>query len=224
MADSTIGTNGPSLVSGGDAEALAQAERRASARIADTPARWVLAGCVALYAVALFLPFAGEASGWQILAVGGAARDAQTTIAEYLFAWFSLVGLGVLSTAALTTRRFTFAAVGWMVTTISLVFALMAVWLRRSSVAIDTEGHGLGIHLAILAVFVAVFAYIPVVTRRGEEQEAAARERAAAQGTDQVALAQRAATERAERGQEDNPLLIDDRRARAAERHRRQGR
>ena len=140
------------------------------------------------------------------------------SIAEYLFSWFSLVGLGVFGTCAVVLRRYRLAAAGWVLTGMALVFALMSVWLRRSTMAVDMPGHRAGMYLAMAAVLVAVFAYVPLITRRGGEQEAIAMERAAAQGTDEVALAQRAAAEHAH---ERNPLLVDDRRARAAERHRR---
>ncbi|WP_066524821.1 Rv2732c family membrane protein [Corynebacterium bouchesdurhonense] len=200
------------------AESLAEAERRASNSIADTPARWVLLACAALMLVSLLLPFAGGAAGWRFLVPTEASRGAKASIAEYLFTWFSLVGLGVCGTLAAALRRYRLAAVGWVLTGMAVVFALMSVWLRRSSATADMPGHGAGIYLAMAAVLAAVFAYVPVITRRGGEQEAIAVERAAAQGTDEVALAQRAAAEHAH---EPNPLLVDDRRARAAERRRR---
>lgn len=201
-----------------NAESLAEAERRASSSLADTPARWVLLACAALLLVSLFLPFAGDTAGWRFLVPAGASRAVGASIAEYLFSWFSLVGLGVFGTCAVVLRRYRLAAAGWVLTGMALVFALMSVWLRRSTTAVDMPGHDAGIYLAMAAVLVAVFAYVPLITRRGGEQESIAMERAAAQGTDEVALAQRAAAERAH---EPNPLLVDDRRARAAERHRR---
>lgn len=201
-----------------DAESLAEAERRASSSLADTPARWVLLACAALLLVSLLLPFAGDTAGWRFLVPAEASRAVGASIAEYLFSWFSLVGLGVFGTCAVVLRRYRLAAAGWVLTGMALVFALMSVWLRRSTTAVDMPGHRAGIYLAMAAVLVAVFAYVPLITRRGGEQEAIAMERAAAQGTDEVALAQRAAAEHAH---EPNPLLVDDRRARAAERHRR---
>lgn len=200
------------------AESLAQAERRASSSIVDTPARWVVLACAALLLVSLLLPFAGGAAGWRFLVPTEASRGAKASIAEYLFTWFSLVGLGVCGTLSVALRRYRLAAAGWVLTGMAVVFALMSVWLRRSSATADMPGHGAGIYLAMAAVLVAAFAYVPLITRRGGEQEAIAVERAAAQGTDEVALAQRAAADHAH---EANPLLVDDRRARAAERRRR---
>lgn len=184
----------------------------ASKRLELGSTRWVLAGAVAVYALALFLPFAGGVAGWQVLAFSDAAASVQTKLTEYLFTVLSFIGLGVLTTVAVATRRFPVAALGWMVTTVSLFISILALWLRRTSTAFDAGyHHGPGIYLAIVAVAVAVFAYIPVVLRR-DGAEGTRGER------DDVALAQQEATRRA--ADEENPLLIDDRRARAAERHR----
>lgn len=193
---------------------LAAEERRAGNRLADGPERWILLGCAAVLLVALFLPYAGSASGWQILGVSAAAKAAHTTVTEYLFTWLSFIGLGVLTTTAMAARRYSLAAIGWVLTVISLVNALLAIWLRRSSSA-ALDPHGPGIYLAMLAVLVAAFAYIPAIFRRAEEQQAITVERAAEQGSDELAQLQREAS------QHENPLLVDDRRARAAERHKR---
>mgnify|MGYP006961971793 FL=1 len=151
------------------AETLAEAERRASSSLADTPARWVVLACAAFLLVSLLLPFAGGAAGWRFLVPGDASRAAGASIAEYLFTWFSLVGLGVCGTLSVALRRYRLAAAGWVLTGMAVVFALMSVWLRRSTTAADVPGHGAGIYLAMAAVLVAVFAYVPLITRRGGE-------------------------------------------------------
>lgn len=196
---------------------VANAEKNAAAEVAMGAKRWVLAACVTVYLVTLLLPFAGGVSGWQILALTDASRDARTTLTEYLFAWTSFLGLGVLTTLAVALRRFTVAVPAWMLTTVSLVFSVLGIWLRNQS-APETS-RDIGYYLAALAVVVAVFTLFPVILSRPEERKAAAGERARAQEADDVALAQRSATRNA---QGDNPLLVDDRRARAAERHRKQ--
>ena len=61
-----------------------------------------------------------------------------------------------------------------------------------------------------------MFTTFPLMLSRNASQTALARERAESQGKDEVAMAQRAATK-----YQDNPLLIDDRRSRAAQRHNR---
>lgn len=197
---------------------LAKKEARAAATLEMGSRRWVLAACAGLYLFAMFLPFAADASGWDMLASTQAAQDAQTKITEYAFVWCSFIGLGVLTSLTVIFRRFALGVPAWMVTTVSFAVSLMAIWLRRSSSTYDLGlRHGLGIYLAILAVAVAVFTLFPVLFGRSEQAREAAQQRARAQGSDEVALAQRSATSRVE----GNPLLIDDRRARAAERHKR---
>ncbi len=195
----------------------ANAEKIAAAEVAMGAKRWVLAACVAVYLVALLLPFAGGVPGWQILALTDASRDARTTLTEYIFVWTSFLGLGVLTTLAVALRRFTVAVPAWMLTTVSLVFSVLGIWLRNQS-APETS-RGIGYYLAALAVLVAVFTLFPVILSRSEEHKAAAEELARVQEADDVALAQRSATKQAPG---DNPILVDDRRARAAERHRKQ--
>ncbi|MCP1388656.1 hypothetical protein M5J20_10770 [Corynebacterium sp. TA-R-1] len=202
-----------------DARALAEAERKASATLADGVFRWILLACAALFFVAMFLPFAADVSGLQFLAVSEASRAVEGKLTEYLFVWFGFIGLVVLTTIAMLTKRYRIAVPGWMITGIAMVFSILALWLRRSSTTWEHGyHHGPGIYLAMLPVVVAVFAYLPAIFRRAEEQTAIAEQRAALQGTDAIAVAQRAATERSH---EQNPLLIDDRRKRAAERHKR---
>ncbi|MCT1583904.1 Rv2732c family membrane protein [Corynebacterium sanguinis] len=197
---------------------LAAEERNAASKVDLTATRWALVGAVVLYLVSLLLPFAGGVAGWQVLAFSDAAAGVQTKLTEYAFTVLSFIGVGVLTSLVLATKRFAFAAAGWMLTTVSLFISILAIWLRRTSAAFDAGyHHGPGIYLAIVAVGIAVFAYIPVVLRRSDTQSEIAERRGALEGQDEVALAQQAASREA--GGENNPLLVDDRRARAAERH-----
>lgn len=194
--------------------ALAQAEKTAASTVDMGAKRWVLAAAAVFYLVAMSLPFVGDASGWQVLAATGAAKEAQTAITEYVFAWISLIGIGILTTLAVVTQRFAITVPAWMVTTVSLVFSVLGIWLRNSSGLGISRGPGY--YLAMLCVVVVVFTTFPLILSRNASQTALARERAESQGMDEVALAQRAAIK-----QQDNPLLIDDRRSRAAQRHKR---
>ena len=194
--------------------ALAHAEKIAASTVDMGAKRWVLAAAAALYLVAIVLPFVGDASGWQVLAAASAAKDAQTAITEYVFAWISFIGVGILTTLAVVTQRFAITVPAWMVTTVSLVFSVLGIWLRNSSGLGISRGPGY--YLAILCVIAVVFTTFPLILSRNESQATVALERAESQGKDEVAMAQRAATK-----QQDNPLLIDDRRSRAAQRHKR---
>ncbi|MCG7295301.1 hypothetical protein MHJ86_00255 [Corynebacterium afermentans] len=194
-------------------ESLARAEKKAASTVDMGAKRWVLAAAIAIYLVALFVPFVGGVSLWQVLAVTDATKDAQTAITEYVFAWISLIGVGILTTLAVATQRFALAVPAWMVTTVSLVYSVLGIWLRNSNASGISRGPGY--YLVVLAVVIVVFTLFPLILSRNEEQAAVAQKRAEAQGKDEVALAQRAAAR-----EQENPLLIDDRRARAAERHR----
>ena len=200
-----------------DSQALARAEKSAASQITMGTRRWVLAVCAVVYLVALVLPFAGGVAGWQVLGLTQASRDASTTVTEYLFVWFSFIGVGVLASLAVALRRFAVIVPAWMITTVSAVFSILGIWLRNQS-APDTS-RGIGYYLAMLAVFVAVFTLFPLLLSRSESQVKAADARAKAQARDDVALLQQSATHQAN-AREENPLLVDDRRARAAERHR----
>lgn len=216
MADKTRASAGAPAA----AARAAQAEKQAGSRIPVGVGYWVLAACVVVYLIAMCLPFAAGVSGWQFVGHTAASVDAQAKVTEYVFAWLSCAGLGVLTTLALLTRRFAVAVPAWMLTTISLFASLLAIWLRRTSASFEQGlGHGPGIFLAAVAVLVATFAFIPVVTRRDEALREVGEQRARIDGTDAVARAQQDATAHAQ-SHHDNPLLLDDRRARAAERHR----
>lgn len=183
------------------------------AQLADGPFKPVLLTCAAGVIISLVLPLAGSAAGWQFLAATDAARDTGANIAEYLFAWFSLIGLGVLGTVAMLAKRYRVAAVGWVLTAMSLVFAVLSMWLRNTTKLLDI-GHGPGFYLALVAVAIGVFAYVPAITRRAVTPST----QTAPPESNELAQLQRAATE----AHSGNPLLVDDRRARAARRHKQQ--
>ena len=63
-------------------ESLARAEKNAASTVDMGAKRWVLAAAVAIYLVALFLPFVGGASLWQVVADTAAAGEAPTAITE----------------------------------------------------------------------------------------------------------------------------------------------
>ncbi|WP_342319903.1 hypothetical protein [Corynebacterium mayonis] len=201
----------------GNAEELARQEREAAKKVEFGSSRWVLLVCVVVYLAALFMPFAGGVNGWQVVARRGVdAADIKLT--EQVFVWLSFAGLLIMTSLVLATKRFLLAVPAWMLTTVSFLLSALAIWLRRTSTAYDAGlYHGPGIYLMIFAVGVAVFAYVPVVVGRSAAQAEIAQRRASSDELDDISKAQQAAA--VSRG-EGNPLLVDDRRARAAERHR----
>lgn len=120
---------------------LAREERAAASTVDLGATRWVLIAAVVVYLIALFLPFAGGVPGWQILTFTDAAAEVQTKLTEYVFTVMSFIGLAVLTTLVLATRRFPFAAAGWMFTTVSFLVSILAIWLRRTSTAYDLGYH-----------------------------------------------------------------------------------
>ena len=183
-------------------------------------ARWVLGIASIGWLVALFLPFVGGIPGWQVLAVGEGARSADTKITEYVFVWLGFLGVGVCTSLVTVSRRFGMATAAWMISTVALVSSLLAVWLRKSSTGVaGTFQHGPGFYLEVVAVLLVVLTYIPLFVRKTAVAPELLRNQPSEIDAD-IADAQLNAT-RTHQEQETNPLLVDDRRANAARRHKR---
>ncbi|WP_257158387.1 Rv2732c family membrane protein [Corynebacterium cystitidis] len=202
------------------AEALAQQERKVAGVMDMGSLRWVLLGCIVIFVLSLFLPFAGGHSGVEILLFTEASRQ-DVKITENLFVWTGTLGLilgGLMTVVSRKSNPFIFT---WALTTIALFEAVLALWLRQTGGGYATAA---GIYLAILAVVVAEIVCVMIATRRNPQQQEIARQRRQLDDTDEVGMAQRSASIRVTPTvSQENPALADDRRARAAERHRRQG-
>lgn len=203
-----------------EVERLSTQEKKLAKQVSLGTARWVLTGAVVVYIVALFLPFMGNVSGLDLLINSQSAQDAGSKITESVFVWTSFIGLAVSTTILVITKRSTPFILAWSFTTIGLIMALLALWLRQT-----TEGtqSGIGIYLAILMVVIAEVTFIVVISKRDPKQAEIAEQLSQLDDTDEVGQVQRSASNNAvERMGDDNPLLVDDRRARAAERHKKQ--
>ena len=78
----------------------------------------------------------------------------------------------------------------------------------------------MGFLLQVLAVIITTYALSVMILRRSDEQKAIAQQRAESEDLDEVGYAQRAAlVSQQQNTPETNPLLVDDRRKRATERH-----
>ncbi len=198
---------------------LAEMERTASSRLWLGTPGYVLAGAFVFYVVSLFLPQVTGVPGYKVLLFSDAAEQAGVKITEYIFAVCSFAGVGLFTGLTLALRRTAFALIAWMFSTVALVESLLAMWLRQTRPGgEEATGAGVGAYLAILAVLAAVVVYSLIALRRSPEQERIARERARADDLDEVGYAQRAALVRQQRRGGENPLLVDDRRERAARR------
>lgn len=193
------------------------AERRAAKTIELGAHRNALIVSVVLWIAYLLLPYAGEARGWEALMLGTTSEGVKISLVEAISAWLALLGVGVLTTATIATRRTALALVAWMMTTVSFFVNLWGFWYRDSA----ADGARIGMYVGALSTFIAFIVYCQVALRRSPEQLAAAeRVREVSGQLDHVGVLQSEAA--TDVPAEENPLLIDNRRSQAASRHRRQ--
>ncbi|WP_197714707.1 hypothetical protein [Corynebacterium alimapuense] len=200
---------------------LAVEEKKAARRMNLGVHLYTLLAAVVLYVIALLLPQAGDVRGYEILLHLPAASESGIKITEYSYANLLFLGLGLFSTLTLITRRAVFGLIAWMFCTVGLAYSIFAIWLRQTrSSSSDGVDLNIGMWVSILAVALAFFAYSMVALRRDDKQAELADSRAQQENLDEVGYAQRSAmVSQQHASAEDNPLLIDDRRHRAAERH-----
>lgn len=201
---------------------LAREEKRAARTMSLGGHRWALLAALVLYVAYLVLPHAGSVFGFQVLLQLPAAEEAGIKLTEYIYSILLFLGIGLFTTLTLVTRRTVFGLLAWMFSTVGLFYTVFALWLRQTRPASEEDAAtGIGMWLSIVAVALAVVTYSMVALRRDPEQKRIAQERAQNENLDEVGFAQRAAmVTRQSTSYEDNPLFIDDRRRRAAERHR----
>ncbi len=95
------------------------AERAAAKKMELGNHRVALIIAIVVWVAYLVLPYAGPAHGWEALQLGTTDDGVRISIMETVSAWFSLVGIGVLTTLTVATRRTNFALAAWMMVTIS---------------------------------------------------------------------------------------------------------
>lgn len=201
---------------------LAEREKVASRKIDLSGFSWPLAAIVACYVLALLCPQVTDVAGWKVLTLSSQADQADVKITEYALAWLCFLCVGVLTTATLIWRSTVTAHIAWILSAIGTFVSVLALWLRQTRPAAEEViAAGLGEYLLVISIVGALFCYSRVSLRRSAEQEAVAKERAELKDLDDVAYAQNAALVRQQRSVgDDNPLLRDDRRARAAARRK----
>lgn len=187
------------------------AERAASQKMELGGYKTALITAVVAWVAYLVLPYAGTANGWEVLGLG--STSVKISIIENISGWCALLGIGVLTSLTVITRRLNFGLAAWMLVAISLFLNLWGFWYRGST----ADGASIGMWVGVLASLIAFLAYCRVAFRRSPEQIAAAEKaRAAATSLDQVGVLQTEAATTLP--PEENPLLIDDRRRRAHKR------
>ncbi len=195
---------------------LAIREKRVASRLDLGGRLWLFVAALILYAVSLVLPQAGSVRGYEVLFQLEPAADAGIKLTEYVYATLAFLGIGVLTTLTLLTRRLAVAVPAWMITAVGAAYSLFALWLRQTRAnADDGIDMNLGFWVSLLALILAFCGYAMTMFRRNPEQEKLARDRAHSDNLDEVGRMQR----EAKISTEENPLLIDDRRSRASERH-----
>lgn len=187
------------------------AERAAAQKMELGGYKTALIVAVVAWLAYLVLPYAGSAHGWEVLGLG--STSVKISIMENISGWCALLGIGVLTSLTVITRRLNFGLAAWMLVAISLFLNLWGFWYRGST----ADGASIGMWVGVLASLIAFLAYCRVAFRRSPEQIAAAEKaRAAASSLDQVGVLQTEAATTLP--PEENPLLIDDRRRRAHKR------
>ncbi|OFQ49335.1 hypothetical protein [Corynebacterium sp. HMSC076D02] len=187
------------------------AERAAAQKMELGGYKTALIVAIVVWVAYLVLPYAGSAHGWEVLGLG--STSVKISIMENISGWCALLGIGVLTSLTVITRRLNFGLAAWMLVAISLFLNLWGFWYRGST----ADGASIGMWVGVLASLIAFLAYCRVAFRRSPEQIAAAEKaRAAASSLDQVGVLQTEAATTLP--PEENPLLIDDRRRRAHKR------
>lgn len=209
------GTAGSPAV--GSAGSAAQREREA-ARTMDLRGQvFVLLAAFILFLAFLALPYAGSTRGFVVLLRLPAADGLNIGIVETVFMVLLTIGVGILTPITLLTRNANAGLVAWMMTTVAFAISLMVFWMRGTS----GVGANIGLYIGVLAAGVATVSYSLVALRRSPAQrEAEQRAREEAARLDVIGEVQ--SRIRPHSAGADNPLLVDDRRAQAARRHRAQ--
>ncbi len=168
-----------------------------------------LVAAVIAWVLSLFLEQTAGTRGFEVFAGGPGV-----TIVELVFAVLSAAGM-VMTILALATRRTTAAWIAWMLVGVATFVALWAFWTLGAR-----DGAGLGFWVGELGNLLALVGFSRVTMRKSAAQrEAEAHTRKVATQLDEVGTLQ--AEINRPPAADDNPLLVDDRRARAARRHQR---
>lgn len=202
---------------------LAQQEKHSADPLDLGWHRWLLVGAIVVYVVSLFLPFAGDTTGLQMLTFTE-ADGMSIAVTERLFTVLSFLCLVVFTLLTVILRRTSLALLAWMAGCVALVMALLGLWLRQtSSAAAAGVTSGAGIYVAILAVIVAIPVLSVAWMRRTPEQKRLEEQRREQTEFNPVADLQTDAATQAVRRTDGAGSIVDDRRQRAAQRHRQTG-
>lgn len=201
---------------------LAAAEKKAARSISIKNGYGIaLIIAFVIFVVGMVLPHAGEVRGYEAIFGLEAASEANIRLAERVFVILGFAAVVVFNGLAILTRRTVVASIAYILSGMSLFSSLFGLWMRIQHQQVEgAPGVGLGIIFELIAVILLVISYSILIFRRTEEQKALAEQRAQHENLDAVGYAQRSAMVTKQNNVGDyNPLLVDDRRKRATERH-----
>lgn len=200
------------------AKELAAMEKDAAKTLELGSKKWYLIAAVALYVVSLALPHVRGVAGWQVLFLTDTASDAGIRLAEYVFYILGAIGVFLFSLGTVTLKRTWMAWVAWFFSCVTLVYAVLAIWMRQTTTNTDNTFVNIGMMVATVAAIAAVWGLSNTILARSERQWELVEMRAAHEDVDSVAATQRDLLRQQQNDPENNPLLIDDRRARVTRR------
>lgn len=199
----------------------AAAEKQAARTLDLRQYRWFMLGALIAFVLGLFLPHSGQVRGIDVLLNNAQASSGDVRIAETVFVLFGSISAVLLNVIVLITKRTAVANAQYLIGGMALLVSLFALWMRLQSKEVDgSTGIGIGLLLEVFAVIALIYAMSCIIFARSDAQKQAAALRAEHNDLDSVGRAQQeAARSRGPEAPEDNPLLIDDRRQRAAQKH-----
>jgi len=143
------------------------AERRVTGSVEPGLRGVVIAAGVLVVILAMILPHAGAANGWDVLAYDAEAKAEAVILPMRLFAGGCVLFGIALSAAAVLIRRWVFAWVACLGCGLTSLLGLLAVWSRQTLlVGHPGGGPGAGLFLAWLAMIVLTYQWIRLVWSR----------------------------------------------------------
>lgn len=141
---------------------LSKTERDILRRIDPGAQALIIATITLVLITCWILPWIGSASGWQIL-TNKADPALNISILPRLFSFNSTLAGVLLSSLALTTRRWAVAWVAAMACALVSVEGVIAIWSRQT---VAQAGPSVGLVLAEVCVFVLAVLWLRVVWSR----------------------------------------------------------
>lgn len=197
---------------------LAALEKQEAKTLELGDKKWYLVAAVTLYLVGILLPHIRGVAGWQVLFFTDTASDANIRLAEYVFYILGAIGVFLFSLGTLTLKRTWMAWVAWIFSCVTVVYAVLATWMRQTSTGTDHTFVNVGMIIATVGAISAVWGLSGLIMARSDRQWEIVDMRASHEELDTVEATQRDLLRQQQNDPENNPLFVDDRRARVARR------